>query len=128
MSHSIPNDFAAAQVHNRCQISPSFLLHMDIRDVCTPFLMDGIRVKTALEDIYFTVWYGAMAGMALIFFYHYGTKPLFCHMSLHPFYAAGCSAVIKDTAYFYNPILVLVYKCGQEKLNNLYYQMKEQRR
>ncbi len=24
--------------------------------------------------------------------------------------------------------LVLVYKCGQEKLNNLYYQMKEQRR
>ena len=25
-------------------------------------------------------------------------------------------------------LLVLVYKCGQEKLNNLYYQMKEQRR
>ena len=25
-------------------------------------------------------------------------------------------------------VLVLVYKCGQEKLNNLYYQMKEQRR
>ncbi len=24
--------------------------------------------------------------------------------------------------------LVLVYKCGQKKLNNLYYQMKEQRR
>ncbi len=24
--------------------------------------------------------------------------------------------------------VVLVYKCGQEKLNNLYYQMKEQRR
>uniref|UniRef100_UPI0025A5184E cysteine-rich VLP protein n=3 Tax=Enterocloster clostridioformis TaxID=1531 RepID=UPI0025A5184E len=24
--------------------------------------------------------------------------------------------------------LVLVYKCGQEKLNNLYYQVKEQRR
>ena len=24
--------------------------------------------------------------------------------------------------------MVLVYKCGQEKLNNLYYQMKEQRR
>ena len=24
--------------------------------------------------------------------------------------------------------LVLVYKCGQEKSNNLYYQMKEQRR
>ncbi len=23
--------------------------------------------------------------------------------------------------------LMLVYKCGQEKLNNLYYQMKEQR-
>ncbi|WP_277935506.1 hypothetical protein, partial [Parablautia muri] len=27
--------------------------------------------------------------------------------------------------FFY---LVLVYKCGQKKLNNLYYQMKEQRR
>ena len=25
-------------------------------------------------------------------------------------------------------VMVLVYKCGQEKLNNLYYQMKEQRR
>ena len=25
-------------------------------------------------------------------------------------------------------MVVLVYKCGQEKLNNLYYQMKEQRR
>ena len=25
-------------------------------------------------------------------------------------------------------LVVLVYKCGQEKLNNLYYQMKEQRR
>ncbi|WP_235389557.1 hypothetical protein, partial [Enterocloster clostridioformis] len=24
--------------------------------------------------------------------------------------------------------LVLVYKCGQEKLNDLYYEMKEQRR
>ena len=24
--------------------------------------------------------------------------------------------------------VVLVYKCGQKKLNNLYYQMKEQRR
>ena len=41
-----------------------------------------------------------------------------------------------DIVFFtlFNPIfmlhkvLVLVYKCGQEKLNNLYYQMKEQRR
>ena len=28
----------------------------------------------------------------------------------------------------YHAGVVLVYKCGQEKLNNLYYQMKEQRR
>ena len=30
--------------------------------------------------------------------------------------------------YFPDCYLVLVYKCGQKKLNNLYYQMKEQRR
>ena len=28
----------------------------------------------------------------------------------------------------YEGTLMLVYKCGQKKLNNLYYQMKEQRR
>ena len=39
---------------------------MDICDVCTPFLIDGICPKIALEDIYFTVWYGTMAGMMVI--------------------------------------------------------------
>ena len=37
-----------------------------------------------------------------------------------------CFIVIGVFILFYN--LVLVYKCGQKKLNNLYYQMKEQRR
>ena len=66
--------------------------------------MDSICLKTVLEDIYFTVWYGTMVDMMVIFLYHYGTNPLFCHMSLRPFYAAGGSAIIKDTTYFYSPI------------------------
>ena len=39
----------------------------------------------------------------------------------HIFAGMGLSANVEG-------YLVLVYKCGQEKLNNLYYQMKEQRR
>ena len=74
--------------------------------------MDGIRLKIALENIHLIIWYGAMADMVLLFLYHYGTKPLFCHMSLYSFYAAGCSAIIKNPAYFYSPIpLFGVLKC-----------------
>jgi len=64
------------------------------------FLIDDIRLKIALEDIYLIVWYGAMAGMMVIFLYNNETKPLFFYMSLYPFYTAGYSAIIKDTAYF----------------------------
>ena len=37
-------------------------------------------------------------------------------------------SLLHKLLHFDSVQVVLVYKCGQEKLNNLYYQMKEQRR
>ena len=33
----ITDDFTAAQIHDRRQISPSFFLHMDVGNICAPF-------------------------------------------------------------------------------------------
>ncbi len=41
----IADDFTAAQIHDRRQISPSFFLHMDVGNICAPFLVDGFCSK-----------------------------------------------------------------------------------
>ena len=46
----IADDFTAAQIHDRRQISPSFFLHMDVGNICAPFLVDGFRSKITFQD------------------------------------------------------------------------------
>ena len=53
---------------------------------------------------------------------YYGTEPNITRA------LDGVNFSVNDGEFVAVVGMVLVYKCGQKKLNNLYYQMKEQRR
>ena len=94
----IADDFTAAQIHDRLQISPSFFLHMDAGNICAPFLIDGFRSKITFQDIHFIIWDTAMIGMVAVLLYYHRAQSLPCHMPLDPLDAAGCPNAIEYTA------------------------------
>ncbi len=94
----ITDDFTATQIHDRHQISPSFFLHMDVGNICAPFLVDGFRSKITFQDIHFIIWDTAMIGMVVVFLYYHRAQSLLCHMPLDPLDAAGCPDGIEYTA------------------------------
>ncbi len=94
----IADDFTAAQIHDRRQISPSFFLHMDVGNICAPFLIDGFRSKITFQDIHFIIWDTAMIGMVVVLLYYHRAQSLLCHMPLDPLDTAGCPNAIEYTA------------------------------
>lgn len=66
----IPDNLAAAQVHHGSQISPAFFQHLDVGNICTPFLINGFCLKITFQDIYFIIWDSSAVCMVVIFFYH----------------------------------------------------------
>lgn len=61
----IPSVFLTfVQIHNGGQICPPFFRHVDVGDVHTPLLIDGIRCKITFEDIFLSLpasWRGDMS-------------------------------------------------------------------
>ena len=66
----IADDFTAAQIHDRRQISPSFFLHMDVGNICAPFLIDGFCSKITFQDIHLIIWDTAMIGMVVVLLHY----------------------------------------------------------
>ena len=84
----IADDFTAAQIHDRRQISPSFFLHMDAGNICAPFLIDGFCSKITFQDIHFIIWDTAVIGMAAIFLCNDGIA-----LNLSFKYSKSCCAI-----------------------------------
>ena len=82
----------------RSQIGPSFFLYMDVSDIRTPFLVDGLRPKITPQDIFLILRDAAMVGMMIVFLYYDRAQSLLCHMPLHPLDAARCTIIIQHTA------------------------------
>lgn len=61
----IPSVFLTfVQIHNGGQICPPFFRHVNVGDVHTPLLIDGIRCKITFEDIFLSLpasWRGDMS-------------------------------------------------------------------
>ena len=64
------DDLSAAQIHDRSQIRPSFLLHIDTSNICALLLVDGFRPKITPQDIFLIIRDTAMIGMVVVFLYH----------------------------------------------------------
>ena len=77
---------------------------MDVSDIRTPFLVDGLRPKITPQDIFLILRDAAMVGMMIVFLYYDRAQSLLCHMPLHPLDAARCTIIIQHTAYFDSPI------------------------
>ena len=73
---------------------------MDVSNVRTPFLVNGLRFKITLQNIYLIIWDAAMIGTVVVLLYYNRAQPLLCHMPLHPLDAAGCTVIIQYAAYF----------------------------
>ena len=77
---------------------------MDVSNVRTSFLVDGLRFKITLQNIYLIIWNAAMIGTVVVLPYYNRAQPLLCHMPLHPLDTARCTITIQYAAYFDSPI------------------------
>lgn len=103
----IADDLTAAHIHDRRQICPSIFQHMNIGDVCTPFLIDGFRLEITVQEGHLIIGDTAMVGMMAVFLYCDRAQTLLCHMPLDPLDVAGRPAVIERAAYFDSPMPLL---------------------
>ena len=83
----IPDNLAAAQVHHGGQISPAFFLHMDVGNICTPFLLDVFCLKITFRDISFVIWDSSVVCMVIIFLPRQTLSPVVLYAFGHAF---GC--------------------------------------
>lgn len=73
---------------------------MDIGDIGTPFLVDGLRFEIPFQNVFLIIRDASVIGMIVVLLYHNRVQSLLCHMALNPFYAAGGPAAIEGAAYF----------------------------
>ncbi len=66
----IPDNLSAALIHDRSRTGPSFFLYMDVSDIRTPFLVNGLRPKITPQNIFLILRDAAMAGMMIVLFYY----------------------------------------------------------